>query len=250
MAAQTHIQASLFGPDAEDLRPEIAKWPSIHLVESDPDVTICYGGDGTLLSAELQWPGIPKVPIRNSRRGNRCIAHPADQVIERLAQGTLTQTEFLKLECQLRRRDHDDPAAVLCAMNEFNLHMGHFNAAVRFKLWVNDEPFEDGSEIIGDGLVVSTPFGSTAYFKQITHGIFHTGLGVAFKYTTAYVNHLVVPQDSVIRAVITRGPTGLAYDNSPEHYDLNEGDELVLSKSADPAILLTWDAMKYPSDKF
>lgn len=239
-----------FGLDADELRPEIEKHPTLHIVEENPDVVICYGGDGTLLSAELLWPGIPKVPIRNSRRGNRCITRPAPQVIERLAQGKLVRTEFLKLECAIRYKDQDEPADLLTAMNEFNLHMGRINAAVRFKVWVNEEAFGDGTEIIGDGMVVCTPFGSTAYFKQITQGVFHTGLGIAFKYTTMHINHLVVQQDAVVRAVITRGPAVLGFDNSSEYHDLNEADELTFRRHAHPAILLTWEAMKYRSAEF
>ena len=69
----------LFGTKAEELRPLFEAQPSLDLVEDGADVIVCFGGDGTLLAAELKWPGVPKVPIRNSRRGIRCISgsgHP------------------------------------------------------------------------------------------------------------------------------------------------------------------------------
>jgi len=244
------MKIQLFGADAGELRTEIGKHPSFTLVEENPDVIICYGGDGTLLSAERTWPGVPKAPIRNSRRGNRCMAHPHAEVIARLAAGTLARTEYLKIACAVRHTDRAEPAFRLTAMNEINVHMGRINSAVRFLLWLDDEPFHNGREILGDGLVVSTPFGSTAYFCHITRGVFHAGIGVAFQNTAEHVNHVVVPENVRVRVVITRGPATLAYDNSSEYFPIREGHELVLCKHAEPAVILTWQPMTHPSDEF
>jgi NAD+ kinase len=135
-------------------------------------------------------------------------------------------------------------------MNEFNVHMGNINSAVRLKVWIDDEAFADGDEIIGDGVVVSTPFGSTAYFNQITRGIFYSGFGIAFKNTTELTSHLVVPDRVTIRVLITRGPAMLAYDNCPDYIKLDEGDMLAMVKHATPATILTWQPMSHPTDAF
>lgn len=244
------MRTLLFGAEAETLRRHIETHPSLHLVEDRPDVVVCFGGDGTLLSAELRWPGVPKVPIRNSRRGHRCIPRPGADVIERLAQGTLVRTQFLKIACSVYAHGAAEPRCTATAMNEFNVHMGHINLAVRFKIWLNEEPYADGAEILGDGLVVSTPFGSTAYFNQITRGVFHAGLGIAFKNTTELTSHVIVPDSVTVVIVITRGPAVLAYDNAPEYIDLCEGDRIVVCKAAQPATLLTWEPMSHPTDSF
>jgi NAD+ kinase len=243
------LKARLFGEQADMLRDELGA-DAIQFVEDDPDVVICFGGDGTLLSAELAWPGVPKVPIRNSRRGIRCIPHPPGEVLECLAAGKLIPTRFMKLECAVRYKGSEEPVCWLTAMNEFNAHMGLINSAVRFKLWLNDGGYQNGHEIIGDGFVVSTPFGSTAYYNQITRGVFHKGLGVAFKATADHTDHLVVPEDSTIRAVITRGPAVLAFDNAPEYFDLDEGDELTIRKHEQEAVILTLDPIQHPCDVF
>ncbi len=238
------------GADTTGLKDRVRKENGLELVEENPDVVVCFGGDGTLLSAELNYPGIPKIPLRNSRRGIRCMPHPPEEVLRRLADRSLYPNMFIKLEGVLHSGRQNAPAGPWVAMNEFNVHMGHINSAVRFRLWINDQPFLDSVEIVGDGFVVSTPFGSTAYYHQITHGIFYSGIGIAFKYTTEHTNHLVVPETSSIRFLITRGPAVLAFDNAPEYVNLCEGDELVIKKHPTPAVILTWDPIRHPCDVF
>ena len=244
------MRTLLFGAEAEKLRPELEKHPSFELVRDHPDIIICYGGDGTLLAAELRWPGIPKVPIRNSRRGHRCIAHPPEAVIARLAEGGLTRTEFMKLECAVRHGDDEEPFCYISAMNEVNVHMGRINSAVRFKLWLDDRAYDEGVEIIGDGFVISTPFGSTAYFNQITRGIFFEGIGLALKSTSHYTSHLIAPAATTFRVLITRGPAVMAFDSSEEYFALREGDELTVLRDGCPAILYVWEPIPYQSDAF
>lgn len=244
------MRVLIFGAQAGRIRGEFDRYAELESVLEEPDVVVCYGGDGTLLSAEHRWPTIPKVPIRNSRRGNRCIARPAAQVIERLAEGTLIPTKYLKLECALHREGSDEPAHRLTAMNEFNCHMARINSAVRFRMWIDEEPYAEGREILGDGFVISTPFGSTAYFNHITRGSFHAGIGIAFKSTSEHTNHIIVDEDDAIRIRITRGPATLAYDNCADYVDVNKGDTLLVRKHAQAATVLTWSPMKYPSDAF
>lgn len=240
----------LFGAEAERLRPELEKYDVFELVETHPELVVCYGGDGTLLAAELRWPGIPKVPIRNSRRGHRCIPHSPEAVIQRLAEGALTRMEFIKLDCAVRHGTDKDPFCYISAMNEVNVHMGRINSAVRFKLWLDDRPFDSDTEIIGDGFVISTPFGSTAYFNQITRGVFHDGIGVAIKATSHYTSHVIVPDSTVFRVLITRGPAVLAFDSAEEYFSLRKGDELTVRRGTHPAILYVWEPLPYQTDEF
>ncbi|HOZ49210.1 MAG TPA: hypothetical protein PLO37_23360 [Candidatus Hydrogenedentes bacterium] len=244
------MKIQLFGAAVDALRPIVTKYGDLRIVQEEPDVIVCYGGDGTLLSAERQWPGVPKVPIRNSRRGNRCIAHPPEAVIERMARGELVPAKYLKVQCTVRHTTQADPAFLLTAMNEFNMHMGRINSAVRFVLWLDEEPYNQGREVLGDGFVVSTPFGSTAYFSHITRGVFHAGIGLAFQNTTEHTNHVIVPESAVVRLRVTRGPAMLAHDNSPNYFHLREGHELVFRKHDQSATILTWKPMSHPSDDF
>ncbi len=244
-------RVALFGNQSENLTPLFERYPNLEVTEDGPDVIVCYGGDGTLLSAELQWPGVPKAPILNSRRGHRCIPHAPEEVIEALARNRLVRNAYMKLECALyaaQRQERSD--FQLTCLNEINVHMGRINSAVRFKMWVNNEPFENGVEIVSDGFVVCTAFGSTAYFKAITKGFFTRGMGVAFKETTYPVNHLVLPQEAEVALQVTRGPATLAFDNSTEYVELKRNDRLTIKKHNQDAVIMTCEPVTRLEEPF
>lgn len=247
---KTTRRVMLFGAHAHELEKEIASHANLELVEANPDVIISYGGDGTLLAAELHWPGVPKAPILNSDRGNRCIPHPAGDVIERLARGRLVRQHYTKLECAIQRAGEDEPDCYVTALNEINVHMARINSAVRFRLWINETPYGNGADILGDGFLLCTPFGSTAYFNKITRCVFWQGLGIAFNAGNQYTSHLVVPEDTVMRVLVTRGPALLAFDSSTQYFHLGEGDQLITRKHPRGATLLTYGPVQQPSLPF
>ena len=227
----------LYGIRAQRIQEELRQYPNLELVTERPDVVVSYGGDGTLLHAELDYPSVPKVPILNSKRGHRCIPHPPAQVIAGLAAGRLVSTTYTKLACTILRQDgrpHE-----ITALNEINVHMGRINSAVRFKLWLNGQPYENGEEILGDGFLVCTPFGSTAYFSAITRAVFFEGIGIAFKATTEKTNHIVMPESYSLHLEITRGPAVLAYDAALDYLTLDAGDELEVKRHSQGATILT-----------
>jgi NAD+ kinase len=236
----SQMNVILYGREADKIRPLIERHGALRIVDTDPDAVVTFGGDGTLLAAERLWPGVPKVPLRNSRRGVRCIDDPPGTVIERLAEGSLVSRHYLKLLCEVDFASDPRRPETLLAINEFSVHMGRVNSSVRFRMWFDGQPYEATSdgEIIGDGFIVCTPFGSTAYFNQITRGEFWEGIGVAFMYTNQHTNHLVLPESTEVRARITRGPAVLAHDSASEYTDLADGDTLTIRRAAEHATLL------------
>lgn len=243
------LRIALFGAQAETLLPLLQQHENLKVAEDNPDMIVCFGGDGTLLAAELEYPGVPKVPILNSRRGHRCIPQPPQEVIAGIASGSLFANSYTKLQCKLELRDQPAPPPLL-ALNEFSVHMGRLNSAVRWQMWINGDPYEDGLEILGDGFLVCTPFGSTAYFSKITRGLFTKGMGVAFKATTEHTDHLVLPADVSLRFRITRGPAVLAWDSAQNFYTLNDGDNMFIQKSIQGAVILTCGPVKRLDEPF
>jgi NAD+ kinase len=227
------MKVALAGHDAAELLPLIQEI-GFHLDEAHPDVVISYGGDGTFLGAESEWPGVPKLAIRHGRTCTKCSDHDDDLVLRRLAKGEVSRTIFMKLAANAKGKR-------LLGLNDITLHKVSPVSGVRYRVWINEQAYS--GEIVGDGLAVSTPFGSTAYYRSITRSFFRVGIGVAFNNSTEQVDHLILRETDRLRLVIRRGPAVLCADNSPESIQLEEGDEAWITKADETAILLAADTL-------
>lgn len=220
------MRAILLGQDSRII-DQAARDAGFTLVEADPEVCICFGGDGTLLGAERDFPGIPKVPIRRRLRNNGDTPSYR-QLLEQAASGGARVTHLPKLRA--RCRDHE-----LLALNDVIVRNAVITSAVRFQVEIDGT--EHFGEIVGDGLVVATPFGSSAYYRSITNSVIHIGIGLAFNNSTEPVTHLVLAPASRIVISITRGPALLAADNCPDMVELSEGDTIEVEQSQHEAVI-------------
>ena len=218
----------VLGRDLDDVVP-VAKALGLEIVEKDPEVVVTYGGDGLLLHSEREWPGVPKLPLRNSRRGRKCEPHEVRNALERLAASALVPRSQIKLRFEAKGRAQ-------VGLNDVTVHNARPTSSLRCRVFLDEREF--GDEIVGDGVVVATPFGSTAYYRSITRGIFHVGIGVAFNNSIEQVDHLVLREETHIRVVITRGPAIAVADNHPELVELDEGDEVRIHKDDARATIL------------
>jgi NAD+ kinase len=231
----------VFGRRKAEILPAIAEL-GLRCVEENPDVVISYGGDGTLLGAEREWPGVPKVALRDSRRCRVCSHESNETILRHLVENTLKRTEFIKLRATVGDCE-------LTCLNDIILHKMNINAGVRYSVWIDDEHYGH-DEIVGDGLVVATPFGSAAYYRSITHSTLRVGIGLAFNNTIEPINHLVLSEDSAIRVLITRGPAQMAVDNNPGVIPVDRGDQITIRRADHNAVILAYDWVRYPADQF
>ena len=231
------LRAAICGRNLADLRRFLAP-AAIRVVSSSPDVVISYGGDGSLLGAERDYPGVPKCPLRDSRANPKCPAHSEEALLGRLAAGTLTEARLMKIEADAGGGNR------VVGLNDVFVSKEQISSAVRYRIWLGDEPY--AGQIVGDGLVVATPFGSTGYYRSITHSMFRLGMGLAFNNSTEPTDHLVVEEDTVIRVQVLRGPAVLLADNAPAAARLGQGDEVIVRKSAEWATVLGLDAFRCP----
>jgi NAD+ kinase len=229
-------RAVLTGRNLELLAPKVEAH-GFAIVDTDPDLIICHGGDGTLVGSEREWPGVPKVALQRSEICRKCPRHGDDEILGAVARGECSRHEFLKVEAETKGRR-------LVGINEVLVHNAVVTSAVRYIVWINGGPLTH--EIVGDGLVVATPFGSSGYFRSITNSTFQVGLGLAFNNSTEPLDHLVLNPDAEVRVRITRGPALLASDNNPEHVQLDRDDEVVIRRHSQPAKILMVETLTCP----
>jgi NAD+ kinase len=190
--------------------------------DQSPDFVISYGGDGTLLKSEHTYPGIPKLFLRNSLIGNLGFPETNEGVMEKFFADSLTIKKYFKIEAEIKDKK-------INAVNEFSLKNKNPRHSIRFDVYINNNKILN--HIIGDGLMASTPIGSTGYYRSITRSTFELGIGVAFNNTTEQYNHMVLKEDSIIKVVILRGPAFCYVDNHDDEITLEEGDEICIRKS-------------------
>lgn len=230
MAVQVSMKRVLvLGHDRGSLLPWVEEC-GLEVVDDRPDVVITWGGDGLLLGSERDWPGVPKLPLRNSRHGNKCEPHEIREALRHLQSGNLRVTRHTKVRAEVDGQER-------VGLNDVLIHNSRPTSTVRYNVWIDGVPFGD-DEIVGDGVVVATPFGSTAYYRSITRSVFRGGLGLAFNNSTEPIDHLVLPEEARIRVRITRGPALVTADNNPFSLPLEEGDEVLIERHSEEAILL------------
>lgn len=207
------------------------RYAGIEIVDTDPDVIVAYGGDGTLLYAEREYPHLPKTLIRNSQVCDNCAVIAKTTTIELLQDQHYTVQEYNKLEV----KSND---VTLIALNDVMVGHPRVNSTLRSKLLINGEQY--GDEILGDGVVISTPIGSTGYYQSITHSNFQSGLGIAFNNTVNIINHLVVNEDALLCIDVTRGPGVVAVDNDEQTISLSTGDTVQVRTADQMAQLISF----------
>lgn len=204
-------------------------------VAENPEAVVSYGGDGVLLGAERDFPGVPKLGLRHSSHHREGLDTQTERFLERLGKGELSETRVLKIEAVFGAR-------TLPALNDVILRNENITSAVRFTVSINGR--SQGGEIVGDGLVVATPFGSSAYYRSITHSLFQVGVGLAFNNSTEPVDHMVLREDSQIEVTIQRGPAVVAVDNNPDRISLRAGETFLVRKTAEPARILGIETLR------
>ena len=125
------------------------------------ELMIVFGGDGTVLRAVHALPEIdcPIWAVNCGHLGylSACENAQAEQTLSRVLAGDYRLEKRMMLHADVC---HQEGEASFDALNEIVLHRGANQHALRLELRVNGE---SAMQLHGDGLIVSTATGSTAY---------------------------------------------------------------------------------------
>ncbi|MDR2975808.1 MAG: NAD kinase [Streptococcaceae bacterium] len=141
--------------------------------QENPELVISVGGDGTMLSAfhayEDKAENIRFVGVHTGHLGfyTDFLADQLDELVEALKkENPADAVRYPLLRVSIKYNGHKK--AVYHALNESTLRRGSQTMVADIK--ISDFPFE---RFRGDGIVVSTPTGSTAYNKSIGGAVMH-----------------------------------------------------------------------------
>lgn len=201
------------------------------VVDGTPDFIISYGGDGTVLLSERMYPGVPKLVVKKTRICRKCdyTLPQLQRILPKIRSGEYLLHREMKLEAEFKGKK-------LIGLNEIQLHNKLPMYAIRFSLSLNGDEL---GELIGDGAIIATPFGSTGYYKATGGKPFEKGMGIAFNNLhNKPLESIVVPENSIIKIAVTRGPAWILADNSEEFMELEKMDVCVIRKAEDAASLI------------
>jgi NAD+ kinase len=128
------------------------------------DVAVSLGGDGTLLRTARFLAGAP-VPILGVNLGRlgfltSCSASEFDAALAAVVTGTYDVDERMVLHADAVRKDGTSASQPWRALNDVVMHKGGFARMLSVNVSVDGELL---GEYSADGIVVSSPTGSTAY---------------------------------------------------------------------------------------
>lgn len=129
---------------------------------AEADMIIAVGGDGTMLHAAALTSGtdVPLLGVNRGRLGFLTDVSP-DEMLDRLDEilnGQYSTDSRLQLQATVLRSDGSEESAI--ALNDVVLQRRDTGRMLDFETWI------DGRYVnthMGDGLIVATPTGSTAY---------------------------------------------------------------------------------------
>ena len=180
---------------------------------SRSDLVVVVGGDGTLISAgrAVAPHGVPILGVNRGRLGFMVDVLPEEMpdALEAVLRGEAAIEERLLLEARVRRGNAELP--LLFAVNDVVLRNQASIRMLEFETWLDDEFI---SQHRADGMIVSTPTGSTAYALSGGGPVLHPTISaialVPICPHTLSDRPIVVPAERSIRIVLRGDATGAA----------------------------------------
>jgi NAD+ kinase len=208
------------------------------VAESDAGVelAVVVGGDGSLLAAarELVGRGVPVVGINLGRVGfmTDIAHHDMDASLGAILDGNYTLEERALLDAEILRGGKSILRTI--ALNEAVVGKGAQGRLIEFSLAIDGEFVY---KLRGDGVIVATPTGSTAYALSAQGPILHPAVPalalVPLNPHTLSARPVSVSDRSVVEISLVRALDARAHFDGIALTDMAEGDRLVLRRSAD-----------------
>lgn len=226
---------------AEHLRNSPYQAMSLDEIGRVVDLAIVLGGDGTMLNIArtLSPCHVPLIGVNQGRLGflTDLSLESMQESITAMLDGKFVTEQRLLLSAQVVRNDAEVFSGL--AFNEVVVHRNHISSMVEFEVRIDGEYFYNQR---ADGLIVSTPTGSTAYAMSAGGPILHPSLDVielvpVCPHTLS--NRPIVVKGSSVLEILTHrtGDLRLRFD-SHTSFNLQLHDKIVVARYPETACLL------------
>jgi NAD+ kinase len=213
------------------------------------DAALAMGGDGTVLytARALHGSGIPIMGINLGSLGFLTSVSDEEmaQALDALAKGAYTVSARDAAQCIIF--DGDEEVGENPALNDVVLGWGASSRIVTLNLSIDNESI---GSFMCDGMMVSTPTGSTGHSLSSGGPILHPGIGgfginVICPHTLSS-RPLVVPDSSLIEIEVAHAAKELILSiDGQDEYKLEQGGRVRVRKSPYPVHFLQLPGFSY-----
>ncbi len=207
------------------------------------------GGDGTFLSA-ARWIGDLDIPLIGIKFGQvgflaETVEEDLLSAAEKILSNNYTLEQRMRLQVTIFKngREHVRQAV----LNDVVINKGAVARLAHIKTHIDDYYL---TTYRGDGLIVSTPTGSTAYSLAAGGPIVHPSVsGIILTPICPFTltnRPLVVPETVRIELSLARKPKDIMVTlDGQEGYEIDEKDTLVIEKAPHPVNMIILPGQRY-----
>lgn len=221
----------LIPADSKIKHPRKRKTNSRNFITNNADLIIAIGGDGTLLSASRQfgYKGVPVLGINLGKIGFLTDVAPEDltESLIEILNGNYFEDERLFLEAFINDSKHSD-----IALNEVVIHSEPIAQLIEYELLIdNDFVYRQRA----DGLLISSPTGSTAYSLSGNGPIVHPDVRAItllpmFPHSLDTRPLIIDDSKEIEIRICKKGRAGISFDGH-NTIKLKKGDSIKLKKA-------------------
>lgn len=216
------------------------------LLCENSDILVTIGGDGTLISAvrrSYQY-SLPVLGIHAGRLGFLADIDMSelDAFVAQLKAGDYRVDKRAMLEAKIKTQQGEQ---MVVAFNDIVFSRPSISKMIHLDMYVDGRSF---NQYYGDGVIVSTPTGSTAYNLS-------AGGPVLFPLTQVFALTPISPHSLTQRPVVLPGhfslevktpeSSALAIIDGQDMYEFKEGDCITISLAEESALLIHRKAFNY-----
>ncbi|GHU10768.1 NAD kinase [Betaproteobacteria bacterium] len=215
---------------------ELSRWMVCGFLDigAHADMAIVVGGDGTMLNAarRLARYNVPLVGVNQGRLGFMTDIAREDLLgaMDLLLDGQFKPESRMLLDAEIIRSKRE--IANNLALNDIVIDKGAIGRMIEYELFIDGEFI---SKQRADGLIVSTPTGSTAYALSAGGPILHpalTGIALVPLCPHALTNRPVLVDNHVeIEIIVTHADDARVHFDGQVTLNLNRGDTIRLHRS-------------------
>ncbi len=239
-------------PEVEHLGRELASWfeqrrisVSLNRIEPGMDILVVLGGDGTLLhvAAKAGEYGLPVLGVNLGHLGflAEIAADEIHAALETVLMEEVRVERRMMLTAAIIRGRSGKRSGPVSALNEVVIVKDSTEAIVRLRCWADQEYV---STYRADGLILSTPTGSTAYNLSAGGPVVHAELNTIvvtpicpFMLESRPV--LLGPETRITAQLLAPAGEVKVLVDGGQQWKITENDYLLVRKAPHPLLLIS-----------